>query len=102
MPNHNAFYVADQLPRLFRNDKFIDRTPEELSQYPAVTLNDDAVHITANIGDIPVGEPVPVFATPVRLCVGLDLAGRKFGMQYTLFGQNLRAPVKGKLRMRFA
>lgn len=101
MPNHNAFYVADRLPQLLRKDKFVERTPEEQSHYPAVTLNDDSVHITANIGDIPVGEPLPVFATPVRICVGRDLAGRKFGVQYTLFGQNLRAPAKGKLRLRF-
>lgn len=101
LPNHNAFYVADRLPKLLRNGKFVERTPEETSRYPAVTLSDDAVHVAANIGDIPVGEPVTVFTTPVRLCVGNDLAGRKFGMQYTLFGQNLRAPAKGKLRLRF-
>lgn len=101
LPNHNAFYVADRLPKLLRNGKFVERTPEEMGRYPSVTLSDDTVHLAANIGDIPVGEPVTVFTTPVRICVGRDLAGRKFGMHYTLFGQNLRSPAKGKLRLRF-
>jgi hypothetical protein len=101
LPNHNAFYVADSPPKRFRNDRYIDRTPDEIAAYPAVTLKDDSVQIMAKIGDIPVGEPVDVFVTPPMMCVGSDLAGRRFGIRYALNGQNLRAAAKGQLKLRF-
>ena len=101
MPNHNAFYVADRLPKLLRDDRFVNRTPDEIASYPSVTLKDDAVQITSKIGDIPVGQPIDAFATPLRLCMGRDLAGKRFGVRYTLHGQNLRSPAKGKLRLLF-
>lgn len=101
MPNHNAFYVADRLPKRPVNDRFVDRTPDEIASYPAVTLKDDSVHITAKIGDIPTGEPIEVFTAPLLMCVGGDLAGRRFGIRYELHGQNLRAPAKGQLKLSF-
>lgn len=100
-PNHNAFYVADTLPRIPRDDGFTMRTPEEIAAYPSVTLKDDSVQVTSKIGDIDVGEPVNAFGTPLRICVGKDLSGKKFGVRYALHGQNLRAPAKGKLRITF-
>ena len=45
--------------------------------------------------DIPSGEPVDVFSVPLRLCVGDDLSGRRFGLRYALQAQNLRAPARG-------
>ena len=101
MPNHNAFYVADRLPKVPRKDGFADRTPDEIATYPSVTLGDDSVQISSKIGDIPVGEPVDVFVSPLRVCVGKDLSGKRFGIRYSLHGQNLRAPAKGKLRLIF-
>jgi hypothetical protein len=101
MPNHNAFYIADKLPKLLRDDRFVNRTPDEISAYPSVTLKDDAIQITSKIGDIAVGEPIDAFSLPLRLCVGEDLAGKRFGIRYTLHGQNLREPAKGKLRLLF-
>jgi hypothetical protein len=101
MPNHNAFYVADKLPKLPRKDTFADRTPDEIASYPSVTLKDDAVHVTVKIGDIPVGEPLDVFVSPLRLCVGKELSGKRFGIRYSLHGQNLRSPAKGNLRLLF-
>jgi len=101
MPNHNAFYVADKLPKLLRDDQFVNRTPDEMSAYPSVTLKDDAIQITTKIGDIAVGEPINAFNIPLRLCVGEDLLGKRFGIRYTLHGQNLRDPAKGKLRLLF-
>jgi hypothetical protein len=101
MPNHNAFYVADRLPKRPVNDRFVDRTPDEIASYPAVTLKDDSVHITAKIGDIPTGEPIEAFTSPLLLCVGNDLQGRRFGIRYALHGQNLRAPAKGQLKLAF-
>lgn len=101
LPNHNSFYVADTLPKRSINDRFVDRTPDEIASYPAVTLKDDSVSITAKIGDIPVGEPIEVFVSPLLMCVGSELRGRRFGMRYALHGQNLRAPAKGQLKIKF-
>lgn len=101
MPNHNAFYIAERLPKVPRKDGFADRTPDEIAAYPSVTLKDDSVQINCKIGDIPVGEPVDAFVSPLRLCVGKDLSGKRFGIRYSLHGQNLRSPAKGKLRLLF-
>ena len=101
MPNHNAFYVADCLPKIPRKAGFADRTPDEIAAYPSVILNDDSVQVTSKIGDIPVGAPVEVFVSPLRVCVGEDLSGKRFGARYALHGQNLRSPAKGQLRLLF-
>ena len=101
MPNHTAFYVASHLPKVAKGDKFFDRSPAEQSDYPSVNLTDDAVQVSEKLGDIPPGEVVEVFDSPLQLCIGKDLKGRKFGIQYSLFAQNLRAPARGKLRLLF-
>ena len=101
LPNHNAFFVADSLPKRPTNDRFVDRSPDEIASYPAVTLKDDSIHVAAKIGDIPVGEPVEVFVSPLLLCVGSDLRGRRLGLRYRLHGQNLRAPASGQLKITF-
>ena len=101
MPNHNSFYVADMLPKRLVNDRYVDRTPDEISSYPAVTLKDDSVHINCAIGDIPSGEPIDVFSMPLKLCAGSDLVGRRFGIRYALQAQNLRAPATGQLKLKF-
>jgi hypothetical protein len=100
-PNHNAFYIADRLPKRPVNDRYVDRTPDEIASYPAVTLKDDSVHVMVKIGDIPTGEPIDVFVSPLLVCVGNDLRGRRFGIRYALHGQNLRAPAKGQLKLTF-
>lgn len=101
MPNHNEFYVAESLPKILRGEKFSDRTPDEIAAYPSVILKDDSIKVTSKIGDIAVGEPVNVFGSPLRLCVGKELSGKRFGLRYTLQAKNLRAPAKGNLRIRF-
>ena len=101
MPNHNAFYVAETLPKILRDDALASRTADEIASYPSVTLKDDAVQVTSKIGDIEVGAPVDVFASPLRICVGKDLSGKRFGIRYALHGQNLRPPAKGNLRLIF-
>ena len=101
LPNHNAFYLAETLPKIPRKNGFADRTPDEIASYPSVTLKDDSVQVTSKIGDIPVGEPVDAFLSPLRLCIGNELGGKRFGVRYSLHGQNLRAPAKGKLRLMF-
>jgi hypothetical protein len=101
MPNHNAFHVATELPRIPRDDKFIERTPSEQAGYPAVSLRDDSIHASVKLGDIEPGEPLEVFDLPLRICVGNKLKGRRVGIQYSLFAQNLRTPAKGKLRLLF-
>jgi hypothetical protein len=101
LPNHNDFYVADRLPKRLVNDRFVDRTPDEIANYPAVSLKDDAIHVSFAVGDIPAGEPVNAFAIPLRLCVGDNLRGRRFGLRYAVQGQNLRAPARGQLKLKF-
>ena len=101
MPNHLAFHVASHLPKLETGDRFLDRSPAEQSDYPSVNLTDDAIQVSEKLGDIPPGQVIEVFDVPLRLCIGNDLKGRKFGIQYSLFAQNLRAPAKGKLRLLF-
>jgi hypothetical protein len=101
LPNHNAFYVAEAPPKRIINERYVDRTPDEIAAYPGVTLKDDAIQIMTKIGDIPPGEPVEAFSTAPLMCIGSGLSGRRFGMRYMLHGQNLRAPAKGQLKIRF-
>ena len=101
LPNHNSFYVADAPPKRIINERYVDRTADEIAAYPAVTLQDDAIQIMTKIGDIPPGELIEVFAAAPLMCIGSDLAGRRFGMRYVLHGQNLRAPAKGQLKLKF-
>lgn len=100
MPNHNAFYAADRLPKVQRKNGFVDRTTDEISAYPSVTLRDDSIHVTSKIGDIPVGVPVDVFESPLRLCIGKDLSGKRIGIRYSLHARNLRSPANGVLRVK--
>lgn len=101
MPNHNAFYVANGLPQVLRNGQLVDRSPKEMAAYPSVNLKDDAVHVSSNLGTVPVDSPVQAFESALRVCVGSDLRGRRVGIRYSLFGKNLRSPVKGTLRLLF-
>ncbi len=101
MPNHNAFHVANQLPKLPRDGKYVDRGADEQAAYPSVGLKDDAVHASSTLGEIPTGSLVNAFDAPLRICVGSDLDGRKLGIRYSLFGRNLRNAVNGKLRLLF-
>jgi hypothetical protein len=101
LPNHNAFYVADKLPKLPRNGEYVDRAKGDTSEYPTVNLKDDAIHVSNTLGEIPTYTPVDAFQMPLRICVGSALKGRKLGIRYSLFGSNLRTPAKGKLRLLF-
>lgn len=102
LPHHPACHIADELPRRKINDIFVARTPDEIAEYPTVTAKGNAVQIMTKIGNIPVGEPVEIFATPLLMCIGNELQGRRFGMRYRLHGQNLRSPAKGRLKLVFA
>ena len=99
MPNHDVFHVATQLPKLPKSRNFVERLPAEQADYPAVSLRDDSIHVSVKLGDIEPGEPTDVFFTPLRVCVGDELKGRRLGIQYSLFAQNLRSPAHGKLRL---
>lgn len=101
MPNHSALCVADQLPRIRRNGEYVDRRADEQAAYPAVNVKDHAIHISDSLGEIRTGSPVDAYRTPLRICVGSDLKGRKMSISYSLRGRNLRGPVRGKLRLLF-
>ena len=99
LPNHEAFYVASRLPKLVEDGDFVERMPSEQADYPSVTLSDDRVRVSANLGDLPAGEIVEVFTRPLIICAGKDLAGRRIGIQFALHASNLRAPARSKLRL---
>ncbi len=101
LPKDDDLFIADRLPKVLRDDEFVDRSPDETASYPTVSLKEKSIHISRRIGDIPVDRPVEVFASPLRICVGPGLVGRRFGVRYALHGQNLRSPATGKLRLMF-
>ncbi|MCP4299723.1 MAG: ATP-binding protein [Gammaproteobacteria bacterium] len=101
LPKDDDFFIADRPPKTRHKGKFVSRCPDELAAYPSVRFHKNSIHITNKLGDIRVGEPVEVFASPLRVCVGPGLIGRRFGMHYALHGQNLRSPAKGTLRLNF-
>lgn len=101
MPKHPGLHVAQQLPMLQRDDKYVARSPAEIADYPSVDFKDDAVHVTNMLGDVPTDAPVQAFTLPLRIYVGAELKGRKLGIRYSLDGRNLRRPAKGKLRLLF-
>jgi len=101
MPNHTALHIATRLPKIARDDGFVDRTPSEQSEYPAVNLRDDSVHVSVKLGDIEPGSPTEVFGEPLKICVSNDLKGRRIGIQFSLFAHNLRSAATGKLRLLF-
>ncbi len=101
LPQDEDFHVADELPKVRRSGGLADRQGKDGDSYPSVRFNKSAIHVTHKTGDIPVGAPVAAFSTPLRVCIGPGLAGRRFGIRYSLYGQNLRAPAKGTLRLDF-
>jgi hypothetical protein len=66
-----------------------------------VSLHDNSVNVSVKLDDIEPGEPTEAFDLPLRICVGNELKGRRIGIQYSLFAQNLRTPATGKLRLLF-
>lgn len=92
LPRHDAFYVADRLPRKMINGELVELGSAELADYPAVNIKDDLIHISSTLGEVQPHMPVKVFSTPVRICVGSELSGRRVGIRYSLFGRNLRSP----------
>ena len=101
MPNHDAFFIADSLPKIPGRKGFTSRSPDEIATYPSVTVKDDSVKVTSKIGDIPVGQPLEIFESPLLLCAGKELAGKRYGIRYALHAQNLRTPAKGQLKLHF-
>ena len=101
VPNHDAFHVATELPLRPMDGGFVERTRRERANYPSVAVRKKAIQVSTKLGQIAPGAPSEAFKIPLRLCAGHALKGRRFGVQYTLFAQNLRAPAKGMLRLLF-
>ena len=101
MPDHPALFVAEQLPRLLKDDLFVDRPPAQQEGYPTVKRAENAIRVTADLAEIEPWTPAEAFGQPLRICCGNALKGRRVGIQYSLQARNLPAPVKGKLRLLF-
>lgn len=99
LPGHPALHVAEQLPKIPKDDKFIPRLPAEQADYPDVTIRKESVRIVVRLDDVLPGAPVEVFTVPLRICAGHELKGRRLGIQYSFSAQNLRSPAKGRLRL---
>ena len=96
MPNHNEFHVGTELPRIPRDEKFIERTPSEQAGYPSVSLHDNSVQVSVKLGDIEPGEPTEVFDLPLRICVGNELEGRRIGYSVGGFEDALLSAMLAK------
>ncbi len=101
LPVHDELCIADQLPKLQRDGSFAERAPRERSEYPTVTQRESAIRVAGSLDEIPAGEPVELLRSPLRICVGTALKGRRVGIQYQLNAANLRTPAKGTLRLLF-
>ena len=101
LPNHDDIHVARELPPVRLGGRFERRDSDEQASYPAVSVRDGAVHVSTKLGDVPAGEVQNAWRSPLRLCVNSTLAGRRIGVSYTLFAQNLRTPATGRLRLFF-
>ncbi len=101
-PRHEAVHIAEELPDLPLKGDYVKRDSEERENYPAVTIKNKSIEVSSTIGKLPPHVPVEVFGEPIRICAGSSLQGRRVGIHYKLFGQNLRKPVHGKLRLVFA
>ncbi len=99
LPNHEAIHVAPELPPVKLDGRFSLRDPDEQADYPSVSFRDDAIHVSAKLGDIGPGEMRNIYKAPLRLCIGDELKGRRIGLNYTLFAQNLKTPATGRLRL---
>ena len=101
LPKDDDFYVADRPPKTLRNGELVDRLPDEMASYPTVSVREKSIQIKRKIGDIPIEQPIEVFVSPLLVCVGSGLVGRRFGIRYALHGQNLRSPATGTLHLNF-
>ena len=99
LPKNDDLYIADQLPKVQRKEKFVSRSPDDMTSYPSVSFLGESIHVTSKIGNVPVGEPLEVFGTPIRICLGPGLKGHRFSVRYALQGQNLKSPAEGILRL---
>lgn len=101
LPNHNGCRIAEELPPRLNGSGFETRAAAERAEYPGVSRKPDSIHVSYAVGDLAPDMPQKVFRIPLRLCVDNILKDRRMGIQYALFGRNLREPVKGKLKLRF-
>ena len=99
MPQHPAFHVANRPPPRLTDGRLSKQLAGD--DYPSVREGAHSIKVSATLGDIDVGSCVEVFRTPLKFCVGKELAGKRLGIQYSMHAQNLRAPAKGKLKLLF-
>ncbi len=100
MPQHPSLHIANEAPPRLVHGRLLANGAGE-DDYPSVRHDDHSIQISATLGDIDAGGCVEVFGAPPRICVGKELEGKRLGIQYSIFAQNLRAPAKGKLRLLF-
>jgi len=99
LPNHDAVHVAEELPKVFSKGKFAKRVGFDDADYPGIAIKSDAIEVSCVLGDIPPHLPTEAFKEPIRICIETALKGQRLGIHYKLFGQNLRNPIRGKLRL---
>ncbi len=100
MPQHPSFHIANEPPPRLVDGRLLANAAGA-DNYPSVRHDSHSIQISATLGDIEAGGCVEVFRAPPRICIGQELEGKRLGIQYSIFAQNLRAPAKGKLRLLF-
>lgn len=99
MPQHPAFHIASRPPPRLVDGRLSEQAAGD--DYPPVRAGAHSIKVSSTLGDIDAGRCVDVFRTPLKICVGAELAGKRLGIQFSMFAQNLRAPAKGKLKLLF-
>ena len=67
--------------------------------YPKVESGARAIRIQKRLGRVEPGEPLSVFNQPLRLLLREAAVGCNVPFDYTLFGKELREPLKGSLHV---
>ncbi len=74
MPQHPAFHIANRPPPRLVDGRLSEQHAGD--DYPSVREGAHSIKVSSTLGDIDAGGCVDVFRTPLKICVGRELAGQ--------------------------
>jgi hypothetical protein len=101
IPDHEELCVATRVPARPGDDAPIHDGGRSMAEYPAVSIRDGEIYVASTLGEIPAAVPVDAFESPLRICAGTALDGKRLTIRYRLSGSNLGQPVDGRLVLTF-